>query len=174
MQMHFLGGVVSVLWYVSRINDLTNTPSLVSIAVPLLRELLITELARERLRTEMCSNVVFDVGKLCERFRADETPKASVHALRYRVNVIERFPMFGLFWDHFWFVRLSGWVSDIVISRRLKWFDIRAFQPLLIVAYQVNRSCFKSIVSHRNFLGWSIHTSAFFIWSMLGCLALRA
>ena len=68
-----------------------------SITVSLLREPLITELALKRLSAEMCPNVVFDVGKLCERFRADETPKASVHALRYRVNVIERFPMFGLF-----------------------------------------------------------------------------
>ena len=172
MQKHFWGGIVSVPRYASLHIGLTNTPSLVSITVSLLRELLITESARERLSADMCSNVVFDVGKLCESFRADETCKASVHALRGRVLYIESFPLLGLFRDHFWFVRLSGWVSDIIISCRLKWFYISAFQALLIMAYQVNRSRFKGISSHRNLLSWSIHTSALFISSLLGCLVL--
>ena len=172
MRMHFWGGVVSVLWCASLINDLTNTPSLVSITVSLLREPLITELAFERLSAEMCSNVVFDVGKLCERFRAFEAPKASVHALSYRVLCIESFPLLGLFCDHFWFVRLSGRINDIICFGLLIWFDKPAFQALLIMAYQVNRSRFKSIGSHRNLLCWSINTSAFFIWSLLSCLIL--
>ena len=71
-----------------------------SIAVSLLRELLITELAGERLSAEVRSNVVFDVGKLCERFRAGEAPKASVHALRYLVLCIEDSPLFR-FCDRF-------------------------------------------------------------------------
>ena len=172
MRMHFWGGVVSVLWCASLIGDLTNTPSLVSITVSLLREPLITELALKRLSAKMRSNVVFDVGKLCERFRACETPKASVHALSYRVLCIESSILLGLFCDHFWFARLSGRVNDIIISRRLLWFDKQAFQALLIMAYQVNRSRFKSIGSHRNLLSRSIHTSVFFIWSLLGCLIL--
>ena len=84
----------------SLIVEKTNTPSLVSIAVSLLREILITELAGERLSAEMRSNVVFDVGKLCESFRAGEAPKASIHALRYRVLCIEGSPLFG-FCDRF-------------------------------------------------------------------------
>ena len=164
--MHFWGGVVSVLCHVSLVLDSTNTPSLVTITVSLLRELLITELARERLSADMRSNVVFDVGKLGKRFRAFETPKASVHAVRNWVLFIKDSPLFVLFFDHFWFFRLSGWVNDIVIPRRLKWLYIIAFQPLLIKAYQVVGRRFKNTVLHGYLFGMSIPNWFFLIWPL--------